>query len=905
MELDFGQTETKASIIDFVKQARKKTASVPKSEFIESNSPIAIIRNIIALTQERLGKHKDDYILIQDEVTLQSYIDKAVSNGVIAIDTETTGLDPILDNLVGVCIYTPTEKAAYIPINHVGYVSGARLQGQLSEDVVAEQLKRCLGIKSIFFNAKFDIRVMKNHLGLNFVPAWDGSIAAKVLNEIEEENNLKYLHKKYCGNLDEAHYTFEKMFKGLTFSLIPIDTAYLYAAHDAIITYELYKYQEGLLGDSSETCPVEEFRKLSFVYHKIELPLITVVADMEENGICLDVDFAKQLSVEYHELLDKAEAKFRKACDIYHNQIQKYKIKHKDCKLSNPINVNSPVQLAILFYDILQCKSPSKKEPRGTGSDILKVFDNDLSKAILEYREIAKLLSTYIDKLPEVINTKTNRIHASFHQYGTDCVTGDTLIVTDTGFYKIGNLLENICDKDAVMYPLDINIINKNRVQERAIYGIRYTDVPTIRIKGLYGYEIEGTPNHPIMVSSYTAEDCKRNFSDKVKRTFWNNRYFKKLEDVKIGDYIEVPCGWDYNVSEYVKLPYKMDVLKTHKSDGHIIPTMMTEDFAELLGMYHADGTIHDTNRYSIRINNCDGCVQKRVAELVKSLFGVDCHTFVEKNRKKQSSVSFSVSHCKTLLNSLLNRGALNKQIPDIIYKSPASVIAAYLRGLTLDSSRCKVDKYKISVQKKTDARFIQMFLASRGILAGVNVSRYNYKNRHQQFYTVTINCHNLNQFLNLINPIQEKKRVKQLGSHCRYKNVLLGNSFRIRVTEIEHCRNTVWDLHVPITHSFLSNSMISHNTGRFSSSDPNLQNIPSHNKKIRKMFTASTTEIIKSQDNLFIFLLHDIIPTANGDKNVSELKAGDVILCDDGKVSITKIEKDDKHYKIYFEEVI
>ena len=420
MELDFGQTETKASIIDFVKQARKKTASVPKSEFIESNSPIAKIRNIIALTQERLGKHKDDYILIQDEVTLQSYIDKAVSNGVIAIDTETTGLDPILDNLVGVCIYTPTEKAAYIPINHVGYVSGARLQGQLSEDVVAEQLKRCLGIKSIFFNAKFDIRVMKNHLGLNFVPAWDGSIAAKVLNEIEEENNLKYLHKKYCGNLDEAHYTFEKMFKGLTFSLIPIDTAYLYAAHDAIITYELYQYQEGLLGDSPETCPVDELRKLSFVYHKIELPLITVVADMEENGICLDVDFAKELSVEYHELLDKAEVKFRKACDIHRNQIQKYKIKHKDCKLSNPINVNSPVQLAILFYDILQCKSPSKKEPRGTGSDILKVFDNDLSKAILEYREIAKLLSTYIDKLPEVINTKTNRIHASFHQYGTD-----------------------------------------------------------------------------------------------------------------------------------------------------------------------------------------------------------------------------------------------------------------------------------------------------------------------------------------------------------------------------------------------------------------------------------------------------------------------------------------------------
>ena len=103
---------------------------------------------------------------------------------------------------------------------------------------------------------------------------------------------------------------------------------------------------------------------------------------------------------------------------MYKDEILKYKIKNPNNKLSDPISVSSPTQLAILFYDILKIESPDPKNPRGTGSDILEKIDNPLCKAILDYRTTSKLLTTYIDKLPSCINPKTGRIHPHFNQYG-------------------------------------------------------------------------------------------------------------------------------------------------------------------------------------------------------------------------------------------------------------------------------------------------------------------------------------------------------------------------------------------------------------------------------------------------------------------------------------------------------
>ena len=104
----------------------------------------------------------------------------------------------------------------------------------------------------------------------------------------------------------------------------------------------------------------------------------------------------------------------------YKDQITGYMATHRDTKLENPINIGSPTQLAELFYDILKVDPPDKRNPRGTGVDILKAMKHPLCDLILDYRGTQKLLSTYIDKLPEALNKNTHKLHAAFKQYGTD-----------------------------------------------------------------------------------------------------------------------------------------------------------------------------------------------------------------------------------------------------------------------------------------------------------------------------------------------------------------------------------------------------------------------------------------------------------------------------------------------------
>ena len=105
---------------------------------------------------------------------------------------------------------------------------------------------------------------------------------------------------------------------------------------------------------------------------------------------------------------------------MYDKEITEYKVNNPNHKLDTPIGIGSSTQIAILLYDILHIKSPDKKNPRGTGVEILSKIDNPIAQAVLDYREIQKLLSTYIDKLPDCVNPKDGRIHCSFNQYGAD-----------------------------------------------------------------------------------------------------------------------------------------------------------------------------------------------------------------------------------------------------------------------------------------------------------------------------------------------------------------------------------------------------------------------------------------------------------------------------------------------------
>lgn len=376
---------------------------------------------IKAMANRYLGQYADIYKVIQDEKELEDYITKAIEDGELAIDTETNGLDFGEMVIAGLCLYSPSQTGVYVPLNHVSYITMTKLDGQLSEQFVAKQLARLVNTKLIFFNAKFDLRVIKQTLGVELEPYWDGYIGARLLNENEPDNGLKALHNKYVLKGEGESFNYESIFKGIPFSYIPINIAYLYAAHDPVITYELYKFQQPFLTKDHPTCVERNLQGVACVFREIEMPLINVVAQMEDTGIALDLEYAKGLEEKYGQELAKVEQEFFDELAKYKDDIDQYrKQMGPTCKLDEKINLNSPTQLAILFYDVLGITPVDKKSPRGTGESILEKIDIPLTRILLEYRRLQKLMSTYITKLPASINPRTGRLHASFNQMGTD-----------------------------------------------------------------------------------------------------------------------------------------------------------------------------------------------------------------------------------------------------------------------------------------------------------------------------------------------------------------------------------------------------------------------------------------------------------------------------------------------------
>lgn len=391
---------------------KKAKSSITRTSIKGGGNLSQKIDMMISMAETKLKHHKEDYELIRDKQSLHEYIDLCIKHGECAIDTETTGLNPLLVDIVGVCLYTKGKKAVYIPINHKSHITNVRTSNQLNEKDVAEELKRFDG-KWIMHNSKYDIRVIRHCLNLNLKCYWDTMLAGYCIDE-NESHRLKDLHLKYCDSKDTESLTFDKLFNGIRFDYVPIKVAYLYAAGDAIKTFELYEYQKTILNRRTLAGPYNVFRN-------IEMPLVEVVADMEDRGVCLDFEICDKLLEKYTNIRKERLEQANNAISMYKEQIDEYKMKNPNNKLSDPISLSSPTQLSILFYDILKLESPDKKSPRGTGEEILKHFakgkEKNLCEAILGMRNVDKLLNTYIQKMPNIA-LKDGRIHASFNQYG-------------------------------------------------------------------------------------------------------------------------------------------------------------------------------------------------------------------------------------------------------------------------------------------------------------------------------------------------------------------------------------------------------------------------------------------------------------------------------------------------------
>ncbi|MEL4431051.1 DNA polymerase I [Shewanella mangrovisoli] len=366
------------------------------AEVLDNKAPTTVAAKVeTAETQEESTPSvtiETQYDTILTEAQLDKWIAKLKQAPLMAVDTETTSLDYMVAELVGLSFAVEAGKAAYLPLAH-DYVGAP---AQLDKQTTLEKLRPLLEdakIKKVGQNLKYDISVLAN-AGITLQGVvFDTMLESYVFNSVASRHDMDGLALKYLGHKNIAFEDIAgKGAKQLTFNQIPLETAAPYAAEDADITLRLHQHLWPRLEKETE---------LASVFTDIELPLIQILSDIERQGVFIDSMLLGQQSDELARKIDELETK---AYDI----------------AGEKFNLSSPKQLQVLFFEKLGYPV-IKKTPKGAPSTAEEVLvelalDFPLPKVILEHRSLTKLKSTYTDKLPLMVNAKTGRVHTSYHQ---------------------------------------------------------------------------------------------------------------------------------------------------------------------------------------------------------------------------------------------------------------------------------------------------------------------------------------------------------------------------------------------------------------------------------------------------------------------------------------------------------
>lgn len=332
------------------------------------------------------------YYTVLDLPALESMLEKLTVAELVALDTETTSLDAMQAQLVGFSFAVTAGEAWYVPVGH----DGPGTPQQLELQAVIEKLKPLLEdpqLPKVGQHIKYDMNVLSNYDVKVQGVAFDTMLESYVLNSTASRHDMDSLALKYLSR-QTVHYEdiTGKGARQISFSQVPLEEASHYAAEDADVTLQLHQHLWPRL---------QEQQGLASVLQDIEIPLIPVLARMEQRGVLIDGDLLRQQSKEMAEQIRRLE-------------------QEAHGEAGGPFNLASPAQLQkILFED--QGLPVIRKTPKGqpsTAEDVLQELAHEyaLPSLILEHRSLSKLRSTYTDKLPEQINPKTGRVHTSYHQ---------------------------------------------------------------------------------------------------------------------------------------------------------------------------------------------------------------------------------------------------------------------------------------------------------------------------------------------------------------------------------------------------------------------------------------------------------------------------------------------------------
>ena len=412
MDLDFTLDDLEVmdpvpkDLLSFLAKMEFRTLTKRLAEQMGAEAPL--IESSVEAEQKNLSPKAppidaEKYETICDASALQKWIDSVYSRGYVAIDTETTGLNDMRADLVGISLCIEAGSAAYLPLRHRDgevddlFATDRLIEGQMDQTDALGMLKPMLedlAIMKIGQNMKYDAKILAR-VGIKINPIDDTMLISYAQNGGLHNHGMNFLSERYLDHVPIPIKTLLGTGKSaITFDSVPIDEATRYAAEDADITLRLWQNLK----------PKLHLKKVTTVYETLERPLVPILVEMEMNGIKVDRDSLSRMSNGFAQKMAALEFEIHELA-------------------GRSFNLGSPKQLGEILFDEMSMPGGKKGKTGAyaTGVDVLEelAMEHVLPGRVLDWRQLSKLKSTYTDALQEHIHPETGRVHTSYSIAGT------------------------------------------------------------------------------------------------------------------------------------------------------------------------------------------------------------------------------------------------------------------------------------------------------------------------------------------------------------------------------------------------------------------------------------------------------------------------------------------------------